>query len=193
MANELIAGQSRVGRAWDRTIRDPYPAMLRDTGSSIELVIPYEGLDRTSSRRYIGDAVHWGDDPDRTRYDYALPEQMWFYDSKGFVSLIGVAHAGGTLGGGPTTLQEAVLRVAYAVFTGDPGIDHSSPNGLVTRIEGLGSWSPIARAEPGAETRLEGPRPLQGSQAANHSSRSGIEPGNCFGTRRYPGHHELCP
>lgn len=44
------------------------------------------------------------------------------------------------LGGGITSLSEATLRVAYAVFTGDPDVNYSTINGLTARIEGLDQW-----------------------------------------------------
>lgn len=139
-ANELTPGQSRIGYAWDRKITDPYPAMLRDRAGRIELVVPYDSSVDELERRYVGDSVKWGDDPDMTRYDYELPDQHWFYDAHGFVCLVGVRRAGGSLIGGPTNLSEVILRVAYAVFTGDPSVDYSRVTGLMAQIEGLDQW-----------------------------------------------------
>lgn len=71
--NELQAGHSRIGFAWDADRSDPYPAMLRDRDGRIELVIPIDDADDVLRRRYIGDLVTWGDDPDRSRFSYGSP------------------------------------------------------------------------------------------------------------------------
>ncbi len=139
--NELRPGDSRVGWAWDNKIREPFPAMLRDVESQIELVIPFDESDDALERRYLGSMVQWGDDPNMERFDYELPSQFWFMDSRGFVSLNGIRsrQVAPTIGG-PTIFKQCRLVMDYAVFGGEPGVDYSVVNGLTTRIQGLGQW-----------------------------------------------------
>lgn len=138
--NDLDSSDSRVGWAWDAKQRTPYAAMLRNYGNQIELVIPYDSTDNVLERRYIGSSVRWGDDPEMSRFDYELPNQFWFMDTRGFVSLSGVRSKALESIGGPTIFNECRLRIDYAVFCGEPGVDYSAVNGLMTRIEGLGRW-----------------------------------------------------
>ncbi|ROS21799.1 hypothetical protein [Cellulomonas sp. PhB150] len=153
--NDLAPGQSRVGYAWDPKIVDPYPAMLRDIDGRIELVLPYDRGDQRLRRRYIGDLVHWGDDPDLVKFDYALPDRFWFYDAYGFVCLVGVKSRSGSIVGAQSNLSECRLTIRYAVFTGDPSVDYSSVNGLAVWTEGLGHWY----GERSVTTSLDPPRP----------------------------------
>jgi len=139
--NELDSGDSRVGWAWDAKVTTPYPAMLRDRGTQVELVIPYDPSDEILDRRYTGSLVRWGDDPEMNRFDYALPSQFWFMDVRGFVSLNGIrSHTIEPIAGGPTIFKQCRIGVDYAVFGGEPGVDYSAVNGLTTRVEGLGRW-----------------------------------------------------
>lgn len=139
--NELRAGHSRIGFAWDADSRDPYPAMLRDRDGRIELVIPIDDADDVLRRRYIGDLVTWGDDPDRSRFSYGVPSQFWFADAHGFVCLVAVRRrVVDPLAGGPTTMSECRLDVGYAIFTASPDANFARVNGLSSEIEGLGRW-----------------------------------------------------
>ncbi|UYM07519.1 ApeA N-terminal domain 1-containing protein [Solicola gregarius] len=139
--NDLASGDSRVGWAWDAKLTTPYVAMLRDREHQVELVIPYDPSDEALHRRYAGSMVRWGDDPERSRFDYELPDQFWFMDARGFVSLNGIrAHAVEPIAGGPTIFNQCRVAVDYAVFSGTPGVDYSVVNGLSTRVEGLGQW-----------------------------------------------------
>jgi len=120
--NELDSGDSRVGWAWDAKVTTPYPAMLRDRGTQVELVIPYDPSDEILDRRYTGSLVRWGDDPEMNRFDYALPSQFWFMDVRGFVSLNGIrSHTIEPIAGGPTIFKQCRIGVDYAVFGGEPG------------------------------------------------------------------------
>lgn len=137
--NELPPGSCRIGYAWDADHPDLYPAMLRNHQGRLELTIPFPTDDVSLRRRYIGDQASWGDDPDLTRYNYDLPNQIWFYDTNGCASLVGLRRARGTYGG-PTNLAQTTLEIAFAVFTGDAGVDYSKVNGLQAQIEGLDQW-----------------------------------------------------
>lgn len=139
--NQLEPTDSRVGWAWDAKVATPYPAMLRDREGQVELVIPYDSSDEALNRRYTGSMVRWGDDPEMNWFDYELPSQFWFADAKGFVSLNGVrSHTLESIAGGPTIFNQCRIGVDYAVFGGQPGVDYSAVNGLMTRVEGLGRW-----------------------------------------------------
>jgi len=140
-SNKLEPTDSRVGWAWDAKVKTPYPAMLRDRDGQVELVIPFDGSDQTLDRRYTGSLVRWGDDPEMNRYDYELPSQYWFADAKSFVSLNGIrSHTLEPIAGGPSIFKQCRLGIDYAVFGGQPGVDYSAVNGLMTRGEGLGRW-----------------------------------------------------
>lgn len=182
--NELSPAQCRIGFAWDRKLTEPYPAMLRDREGHLELVVPFDSSVEALRRRYLGDWVKWGDDSDLSRYDYELPGQFWFYDAHGFVCLVGVRRAGGNLIGGPTNLSEAMLRVAYAVFAGDPDADYSKINGLTAEIEGLDQWlgvrtvtnsldSPRSTHSRDITVRIKEPTTISVDHGLNLSFRSG--------------------
>lgn len=153
--NDLLPGQSRVGYAWDPKIMDPYPAMLRDSEGRIELVIPFDRDDHRLFRRYLGNSVHWGDDPDLLKFDYTLPDMFWFGDAHGFVSLVGARLWSGGGISSATSLSECRLSIKYAIFTGDPAVDYSSVNGMAIWTEGLGYWY----GQRSVATSLDAPRP----------------------------------
>jgi hypothetical protein len=136
-----VVTDSRVGYAWDRKVAEPYPAMLRDTGDRLELVIPFDSTDAVLERRYVGDLVRWGDDPDLTRYDYELPDEFWFWDAHGVLNLIDAdGRTVSPLSGGPTQLSECRIRVGFAVSIGDPSLSYSKVNGLLSEMDGLATW-----------------------------------------------------
>ena len=116
--------------------------MLCDLDHQIELVIPYDSSDKSScERRYLGSMVHWGDDPDMTRFDYELPRQFWFMDARGFVSLNGIrSRTVEPTRGWPYNLQPVSNRHRLRGVRRGTRRDYSTVNGLTTRIEGLGRW-----------------------------------------------------
>jgi hypothetical protein len=91
--NELVPGEPRLGWVYLNGGSDArkVAAMLRDTGSSIELTLP---LDEATRRdlpysRWWSDGIMHMDDPDRTKHSYAPPRVLIFQDSFGEVALVG--------------------------------------------------------------------------------------------------------
>ena len=87
--------------------------------------------------------IGFGDDPERTEYQYDVPENMYFIDNHGMVLLIGCRASGfkenlilalRSLGG---ILQK--ISVGAAVFSYHAN-DMNSFNGYRTEIENLSQW-----------------------------------------------------
>jgi hypothetical protein len=138
--NVLEKGVARLGWLYDgREDTEDRAVSLLDTGSQIELKVPTGGLaDRTDPyMRWFAEGVGFGDDPDRSRFQYAPPETLLFHDSDGWVVLVG-CRAGATslsLDSGHGTV------VAALAVLGGRTLDYGRVNGLQTRIPALAQWT----------------------------------------------------
>lgn len=144
--NTLEVGQVRVGWLYPGEVKEGagIPATLVREGNRIQALIPVEG------RRSSNPAARWGtegisfaDDPERTEYQYDVPENMYFIDDHGMVLLIGCRASGfkeklisvfRSLGG---ILQK--ISVGAAVFS-SRAYNTNSFNGYRTEIENLSQW-----------------------------------------------------
>lgn len=139
-SNSLSVGRGRLGWMSDGNPDTPETAtLLEDDGRRITLTVPWPPQSRGSQyeRWFSGELVHYGDDPDRNRFSYRVPEILWFEDSHGPVALVGcrAASSHGTLFGGA---GQGIAVVSYAVF-GVRG-DFRKINGLRSELPGLGDW-----------------------------------------------------
>ncbi|KAA1423571.1 hypothetical protein FE697_008210 [Mumia zhuanghuii] len=173
MPNVLEPDSARVGFCWDRGLPDGYPAMLRNTGREIELVVPHFREDDVHRRRFAGRGVSFGDDPDYKLHDYEVPEVVWFADTHGHLCLLDPYRSRTTLGGG---LEEGGAYFRFAVAAGRKGIDYTRINGMHTRLQGLNEWTrlgsvdhEVTRHDRGRRTAvyLQAPQPLNISPRLN--------------------------
>lgn len=142
--NALQPGTNRVGWYSDGLPSDVTPdtgTLLSDDGVSISLTIPWLQRVPTSQveRWFFGSGVHYGDDPDRKLYSYALPRTLSFVDVDGPVQLLGCRAAGGTSSWG-SGVGQGTVHVSAAVLGADVRRDYTRVNGLRTEIPGLGGW-----------------------------------------------------
>lgn len=132
--NGLTPGDSRVGFVWNEQWADAYPAMLQDRGGQIQLVVPYRSDDARLARRIEG----WFLAEDADGRD-SPPDEVWFSDNLGSVSLVGLRAVGGSLFSS-RPVAECVLAVSFAAFSGDRGVSYASVNEMTADIEGLARW-----------------------------------------------------
>src|SRR4051812_5597517 len=97
MPNHLHEGQTRLGFIFDGVEESPHVAVqLSRTTSRIEMQLPWYEDYNGIHRRWFGDDAHWGDDPDKTRFRYQVPERITFVDPSGPLALVGCTSAGFT-------------------------------------------------------------------------------------------------
>lgn len=141
--NELQPGEPRLGWFVDG---DPdtemIAVMLRDTGSAIELTVPFQDMGGRDDpyRRWWSDGVHFGDDPDRTLHTYAPPRQLLVADADGQVVLVGCRST-------ESTSNFAVGRgriVANFAVLGGRHLNYDTLNGLRTDIPALAAWTRLS-------------------------------------------------
>ena len=141
--NELIVGEPRLGWLIDGNPKTPETAaMLRDTGSIIELRIPLQGILREDGpyARWWSSLTMHADDPEQTKYSYTPPRVMLFHDDCGVVALVG-CRAGGahkSLGAG-----YGVIVANYAVL-GGRSLKYDKINGMRSDIPAMAAWTGIS-------------------------------------------------
>ena len=141
MANDLQVGEPRIGFCWDPGVEDYYPAMLHDTGREVRLVVPYI-RSNLFKRRFVGRGARWGDDPDYSRYEYQVPDVVWFADHSGHICLVGPHRSGSTLGSS-AGVDQGSASFQFAVASGRQGRAYSRINGMRTHLQGLDEWIPL--------------------------------------------------
>lgn len=144
--NTLEIGQVRVGWLYPGEVTEGagISATLVREGHRVQALIPVEG--RCSSNpaaRWGTEGIGFGDDPERTEYQYDVPENMYFIDNHGMVLLIGCRASGFkenlilALRGLGGILQK--ISVGAAVFS-YRACNTNSFNGYRTEIENLSQW-----------------------------------------------------
>ena len=145
MVNELVANSPRLGWYVDGLpdeVTAPTATMLNDDGSRITLTIPWRsegGPERQFERWFGGQMIHWGDDPERTRYSYELPTELGFQDADGPVALVGCQAGGYRSNFGGTNAAQGIVYVQFAVL-GATSLVWDRINGLRTYLPELGDW-----------------------------------------------------
>lgn len=139
-SNRLVEGETRVGFLEHEDANLPLlTARLEKTSKEIRTTIAYpwgDEVDRRIERWFSGDA-RWGDDPEKTQFEYAPPTELDFVDNRGSVALIGCRPVGGTMF---ATVNEGRIAVRFAVLGGHEAKSYRTINGLRSEVEGLGSW-----------------------------------------------------
>lgn len=140
--NTLEVGQVRVGWLYPGEVEEGkgIPATLVRDGHRVQALISVESHYSSSpAARWGTEGGCYGDDPDRTKYQYKVPNNMYFIDDRGPVLLADCRISGGrertfSLGG---VLQK--VSVGAAIFS-SRAYNTNSFNGYRTEIENLSQW-----------------------------------------------------
>lgn len=140
--NTLEVGQVRVGWLYPGEVEEGkgIPATLVRDGHRVQALISVESRYSSSpAARWGTEGMFYSDDPDRTKYQYNVPNNMYFIDDRGPVLLADCRVSGGrermfSLGG---VLQK--VSVGAAIFSSRK---HNTNcfNGYRTEIENLSQW-----------------------------------------------------
>lgn len=140
--NTLEAGQVRVGWLYPGEVKEGagIPATLVREGHRVQALISVESRYSSSpAARWGTEGMFYSDDPGRTKYQYNVPNNMYFIDDRGPVLLADCRISGGrermfSLGG---VLQK--VSVGAAIFSSRK---HNTNcfNGYRTEIENLSQW-----------------------------------------------------
>ncbi|KFJ07094.1 hypothetical protein [Bifidobacterium tsurumiense] len=89
--NTLEPGTTRVGTLYTEDEKVPeVEAQLALSDNGIEVTVAWsKGLFSPLGRWFAGSGGVYHDDPDRTKYRYNPPFQMWFSDPNGIIELLG--------------------------------------------------------------------------------------------------------
>lgn len=140
--NTLEIGQVRVGWLYPGEVEEGkgIPATLVRDGHRVQALISVESRYSSSpAARWGTEGTFYSDDPDRTKYQYNVPNNMYFIDDRGPVLLADCRISGGrermfSLGG---VLQK--VSVGAAIFS-SRAYNTNSFNGYRTEIENLSQW-----------------------------------------------------
>lgn len=121
---------------------DLMTATYENDESGALLRVPYRFLDDPRGRWWSGASFHYGDDPDRTRYDYAPPSELNYFDHHGTVGLVDCRSGGASFGVNSAGL--GVIRARFAVEGAHDAANFRSINGLQSEIDGLANWFNVA-------------------------------------------------
>lgn len=140
--NTLEIGQVRVGWLYPGEVKEGagIPATLVREGHRVQALISVESRYSSSpAARWGTEGMFYSDDPGRTKYQYNVPNNMYFIDDRGPVLLADCRISGGrermfSLGG---VLQK--VSVGAAIFSSRK---HNTNcfNGYRTEIENLSQW-----------------------------------------------------
>lgn len=140
--NTLEIGQVRVGCLYPGKVEEGagIPATLVRDGHRVQALISVESRYSSSpAARWGTEGMFYSDDPGRTKYQYNVPNNMYFIDDRGPVLLADCRISGGrertfSLGG---VLQK--VSVGAAIFS-SRAYNTNSFNGYRTEIENLSQW-----------------------------------------------------
>ncbi|MDZ8276831.1 hypothetical protein R2Q81_12855 [Microbacterium aquimaris] len=142
--NVLVEGKPRIGWMIDGDPDTPEIAvMLELTEESVQLTIATKGLFGRDDpyARWFGSGVMYGDDPEQTKYRYAPPPNILFYDHLGSVVLVGCRPTASSSNSNGAGFGRVVAN--YAVL-GQREMDIDKINGVRTEMPGLAAWTSIS-------------------------------------------------
>lgn len=172
MANELHEGKPRIGWLFDgNPDTADIAVMLEDTGKTIQLTVPLQGM--TASRdvyqRWWSAGISFGDDPDKTKYDYKPPRVLMMDDNLGPVVLVGCRATGYSQS---LSSGNGQIVANYAVLGGRIP-NYERIHGMRTEVTAWNVWTGLSAMK--VEPRLNGNRveavkmTLEGSEEVNLS------------------------
>lgn len=153
--NDLIVGEPRLGWLIDGNPETPETAaMLRNTGSIIELRIPLQGMFREDGpyARWWSSLTMHADDPEQTKYSYTPPRVMLFHDDRGFVALVGCRASGARQA---RHAGYGVIVANYAVLDGISS-KYDKINGMRSDIPAMAAWTGITSMDVKPNNDAEG-------------------------------------
>lgn len=124
-------------------------ALLLILDGRINATIAWGNGDSIFERCFTSRSVLYCDDPEYKEYVYDLPKQIWFYDARGSMELLGCKT--GPFYENYVTGANGIIDVRYAVLNASVGKDYSKVNALRTSLDGLREWlgvSSILESEP---------------------------------------------
>lgn len=141
--NELVVGEPRLGWFIDGNAEtDSIAVMLRDTGKTIELTVPLQGMFGSNDpyARWWSHGVVFGDDPERSKHSYRPPKVLLMYDHIGGVSLVG-CRAGGS--NNNFRVGQGRIVANYAVL-GGRSLKYDKINGFRAEVPALAAWTRLS-------------------------------------------------
>lgn len=140
VANDLIVGDVRVG--WLRhpriqEVAEQVPCTLLDDGASLIVRVPLDGFGPDQLMRWFNaKAMIFGDDPERTLFDYDPPETVAFVDHRGVVVLTNCEWRGTSIS---SFGAQGSIRARRAVL-GANNDGYPQISGMRTEIDGMNDW-----------------------------------------------------
>jgi hypothetical protein len=130
--------------------------MMVDEDDRLMIRIPldYFKNDQQLFRWFHSEGVHFGDDPEKEKYDYDPPTELVFEDRYGTIALndclwrIGVIKLGAGLSEGHITVGRAIM--------GGSRMDYDSVSAIRTQIPGLTEWIGIKSIDQNLTTSEDG-------------------------------------
>lgn len=144
--NELIVGEPRLGWFIDgNEDTDSISVMLRDTGTTIELSVPLQGMFGPNDPydRWWSQGAVFDDDPDRSKHTYNPPNVLLMYDHAGDVALVGCRASGSN---NNVRVGQGRLIANYAVLGGG-SLNYDKINGLRAEVPALAAWTRLSSME----------------------------------------------
>lgn len=137
MANELTAGQTRVGDLFDGDADTPsVQVALERSARGVSVTVPWRDRDSPYAEWFLHQ-LH-GKRIDGTQDEPVIPRRLLFKDGQGHVLLIGCwpgRHQWNLLGAGSGTLWADI-----AIVGPHEPLEFDMPHGLETEISGLRRW-----------------------------------------------------
>jgi hypothetical protein len=147
-ANELLVDVPRIGWYFDGLpdeVTPPTATMLRDDGKRITLTLPWrsEITKGQVERWFHAKGTFFGDDPDRTKYAYEVPQNLTFVDVDGPVALVGCRAAGARNRIAAISVGQGTIAVQLVVL-GTDSMKYKKINSVRTEIPELASWTGVS-------------------------------------------------
>lgn len=140
--NTLEPGETRIGFIFDNDPKTSDMATsLTNEGGRITLTVPWiSGRVGEGYRRwFLSGFASFGDDVDRTKYAYSVPQVLHFRDSRGSLCLVGARDITWRESGFGRSVGQGVLEIKYLV-EGVSRSPYMKINGLRSELDGLSSW-----------------------------------------------------
>lgn len=141
--NRLVVGETRLGWFIDGNKEtEPIAVMLRDTGATIELTVPLQGMFSSNDpyARWWSHGVVFGDDPERSKHSYRPPKVLLMYDHVGAVALVGCRATGSN---NNLRVGQGRIIANYAVLGGQ-SLKYDKVNGLRAEVPALATWTRLS-------------------------------------------------
>ena len=141
--NELIVGEPRLGWFIDGNKEtDSVAVMLRDTGTTIGLTVPLQGMFESTDpyARWWSPGVMFVDDPNRSKHSYHPPKVLLMHDHTGCVVLVGCRATGSN---NNFHVGQGQIVANYAVL-GGRSLKYEKVNGLRAEVPALAAWTRLS-------------------------------------------------